>query len=83
MGVGAHRINKIEYEYSFPIGELLRYIDTDELNFNASGVIEIPIKDLKRALRDEDISKETKKSIRDDIKAAEVQGNDYVSYYCF
>jgi hypothetical protein len=83
MGVGAHRIIKLEYEYSFPIGELLRYIDIDELNFNASGVIEIPVKDLKRALRDEDIRKETKKSIRDDIKTAEAQGNDYVSYYCF
>ena len=83
MGVGAHRIIKLEYEYSFPIGELLRYIDIDELNFNSSGVIEIPVKDLKRALRDEDIRKETKKSIRDDIKTAEAQGNDYVSYYCF
>jgi hypothetical protein len=83
MGVGAHRIVNLEYEYSFSIGELLSYINTDELNFNASGVIEISVKDLKKDLRDEDISKETKKSIRDDIKAAEVQGNDYVSYYCF
>ena len=83
MGVGAHRIENLEYEYSFSIGELLSYINTDELNFNASGVIEISVKDLKKDLRDEDISKETKKSIRDDIKAAEVQGNDYVSYYCF
>ena len=83
MGVGAHRITKLEYEYSFSIGELLSYINTDELNFNASGVIEMPVKDLKRALRDEDISKETKKAIRNDIKTAEAQGNDYVSYYCF
>jgi hypothetical protein len=83
MGVGAHRINKIEYEYSFPIGELLRYIDTDELNFNASGVIEIPIKDLKRALKDEDIREETKKAIKDDIKSAKEKNDDYVSYYCF
>ncbi len=83
MGVGAHRIIKLEYEYSFSIGELLRYIDIDMLNSNAAGIIEIPLEELKKALKDEDIRKETKKAIRDDIKTAEAKGDGYVSYYCF
>ena len=83
MSIGAHRITKLEYEYSFSIGELLRYIDIDMLNSNAAGIIEIPLEKLKKALKDEDIRKETKKAIRDDIKIAAAKGDGYVSYYCF
>ena len=83
MGVGAHRIIKLEYEYSFSIGELLRYIDIDMLNSNAAGIIEIPLEKLKKALKDEDISEETKKVIKEDMEIAKKQGDDYISYYCF
>jgi hypothetical protein len=83
MGVGAHRIIKLEYEYSFSIGELLRYIDIDTLNSNAAGIIEISLEKLKKALKDEDIREETKKVIKEDMKIAKKQGDDYISYYCF
>ena len=83
MGVGAHRIIKLEYEYSFSIGELLMYIDIDMLNSNAAGIIEISLEKLKKALKDEDIREETKKVIKEDMEIAKKQGDDYISYYCF
>ncbi|RZV40238.1 MAG: hypothetical protein EVJ48_01730 [Candidatus Acidulodesulfobacterium acidiphilum] len=83
MGVGAHRIIKLEYEYSFSIGELLRYIDIDMLNSNAAGIIEISLEKLKKALKDEYIREETKKVIKEDMEIAKKQGDDYISYYCF
>ncbi len=83
MSIGAHRITKLEYEYSFSIGELLKYFDINMLNSNDSGIIEITFEELEKALKDEDIREETKKVIKEDMEIAKKQGDDYISYYCF
>lgn len=92
MSVRAYRINKIEFE---PVDTFNFWQDEDFVNFldshgllqglneNGVGIIEVPVKILRKALKKPEISKGLKNSLKWDIAWAERNNQKYVQYYCF
>ena len=93
MSVRAYRINKIDTKENNTFNlwhdnKLKDFFDTEyglfESMTEGCGITELPVKALKRALKEvKGLEKYIKEEIEDDIKWAEKKGEDYIQYYCF
>jgi hypothetical protein len=92
MSIRAYRVMEIKTNGpSFNLWEdedLVEWLDKktaffQSLNFDAVGLTEIDVDELKRALVEiNDLKQDIRKAIEEDINAAEEIGRDYVQYYC-
>ncbi len=92
MSRRAHRLNSINYEKSESFNlshdeELKNYLDErsllENLNSDNSGIIDVSIMVLKDAIKDVKLENSTKKALREDIKWAKDNDEEFVQYYCF
>ena len=96
MSIRAHRVINIKYAPSsiFDLGhdkKLFRFLDenmdiTDKLNTNGSGMVDIPINKLERAVKIAkklELNEDTVKQIQQDINFARAHHNESVLYDCF
>lgn len=93
MSIRAYRLNNIDFneESSFNFsfdGDLIDVIEKEfnmfeKLNMDGSGITEIPVLVLQRAIRKKGISNDVKISLRKDIKWAKDNKKGYILYYCF
>ena len=91
MSVRAYRVNKIEHEESDTFNlwhddKLIDFLDS-ECNFFAgltnegTGLVEVPVEALRKAVEEVAIDEELKEAIQRDIEACRDDG--YVTYYCY
>ena len=91
MSVRAYRVKKIEHEESDSFNlwhddKLVDFLDS-ECNFFAgltnegTGLVEVPVEALRKAVEEVAIDEELKEAIQRDIEACRDDG--YVTYYCY
>ena len=91
MSVRAYRVNKIEHEESDTFNlwhddKLIDFLDS-ECNFFAgltnegTGLVEVPVEALRKAVEEVAIDEELKEAIQRDIESCRDDG--YVTYYCY
>lgn len=98
MNIWAHRVNHIEYaeEASFDIFRDEAFLDMlDELDddgfvkeriLSQSGMVDVPVKALRKALKSSaklGLGEQTIRSLKQDIAFAEAKKQDTVLYDCF
>jgi len=92
MPVRAYRVNKIDLNrppsWNFWNSEaLVEFLERnnclDGLEDSYSGMIVVAVDVLKKILDDVTVEPSVKQSIEADIKFAEAEDNDCVTYYCF
>ncbi|MHB1696523.1 MAG: hypothetical protein ACYCSQ_00225 [bacterium] len=84
MGISAHRIKKIEHEFSFSLSnEIIDRLGSayyDRIDSDGCGIADIPVEILEDIIKDDKIDEETKKTVQADIDRADL---GYVQYYFF
>ena len=93
MSIRAHRVIEVKtsvVSFNLYDDNVADWLDKhtsffNRLNCDSCGLTELSVEELKTMLSeiggilDEDV----KESVKDDIKFAESQGNEYVQYYCY
>ena len=98
MSIWAHRVNSIEYaeESSFDVFrdkalvDMLNDLDEDgllsERILSGSGMVDVPVKALRKALKSAaklGLSEQTIRFLKQDVAFAESKKEDTVTYDCF
>ena len=91
MSVRAYRVNKIEHEESDTFNlwhddKLIDFLDSEcdffaGLTNEGTGLVEVPVEALQKAVEEVAIDEELKEAIQRDIEACRDDG--YVTYYCY
>ena len=91
MSVRAYRVKKIEHEESDSFNlwhddKLVDFLDS-ECNFSAgltidgTGLVEVPVEALQKALEKLELEDEVRKALTEDIEAC--RDDSSVTYYCY
>ena len=92
MSVRAYRVIKIEYARPntfnlYHDGKLVNFFDSEygffETLNEGTGLTELPIEALERALAEVPMDEELREALKKDIEVCREEGEDYVRYYCF
>ncbi|GAH58348.1 unnamed protein product [marine sediment metagenome] len=91
MSVRAFRVKKIEHEKSDTFNlwhddKLVDFLDSEcgffvGLTSEGTGLVEVPVEALQKALEKLELDDELRKAVTEDIEACRDDG--YVTYYCF
>ena len=91
MSVRAYRVNKIEHEQGDTFNlwhddKLVDFLDSEcdffaGLTNEGTGLVEVPVEALQKAVEKLEMDEELREAIRKDIEACQADG--YVTYYCF
>lgn len=92
MSVRAYRVNKIDHEgrESFNLWhdkELMDFLDKEDiyttLTADGTGLTELSVEALERAIKELDLVEDVKAALQKDIAVAKKNNDDYIQYYCF
>lgn len=92
MSVRAYRVIKIEHARpnTFNVwhdDKLVEFFAREYGFFetlpDSTGLTELPVEALERALAEVPMDEELKEALQKDIEACREEGEDYVRYYCF
>jgi len=91
MSVRAHRVNKIDYAGgSFNLWHdeaIIRYLKREgylnQLDEDLSGLLELPLEVVKMLAEWEEVDVYAREKLKEDIKWAKENDEDYIMYYCF
>lgn len=84
MGISAHRITKIEHEFSFSFTEeVINELGEnyyDRTDSDGCGIIDVPVEILQKIIDNKDVEEDIKEAVGKDIESSD---SGYVQYYCF
>jgi hypothetical protein len=92
MSVRAYRVIKIEHAQPNTFNlwhddKLVEFFDNEygfyETLNEGTGLAELPIEALERALTEVPMDEELKEALQKDIEACREEGESYVRYYCY
>ena len=91
MSVRAYRVTKIEHEQDNTFNlwhddKLVDFLDSEcdffaGLTNNGTGLVEVPVEALQKAVEELELDDELRKALMKDIEAC--RDDSYVTYYCF